>query len=210
MPIHKSIAFKGLEMSTDHNAPIEQIIHQIDEVAENNERVKFGQVMDAVGRKSFASLLLIVGAIMVLPGPADIPGVPVLLGLLVVILCGQMLANSDHVWIPSWMERWEIGQSKVQKMLDWLRKPAAWIDSMTAQRWTWMMNHATISTLAVAAILVAMSTPVLEFIPFSANLAGGAIFAFALSILARDGLLAGVAVCIAVATFGLVGYQLLG
>ncbi|MEP2311759.1 exopolysaccharide biosynthesis protein, partial [Rhodopirellula bahusiensis] len=188
----------------------EQIIHQIDEVAENNEQVKFGQVMDAVGRKSFASLLLIVGAIMVLPGPADIPGVPVLLGTLVVILCGQMLADADHVWIPGWMERWEIGQSKVQKMLDWLRKPASWIDSMTAQRWTWMMNHATISTLAVAAILVAMSTPVLEFIPFSANLAGGAIFAFALSILARDGLLAGVAVCIALATFGLVGYQLLG
>lgn len=195
-------------MSMDHQAPIEDIIHRIDEVAEKNERIKFGQVMDAVGRHSFASLLLVVGAIMLLPGPADLPGVPVLLGAIAILLCGQMLANRDHVWVPDWIERREISQDKMQKMLDWLRRPAAWLDSMTAERWTFMMNHATVSILAVAAILVAMSTPVLEFIPFSANLAGGAIFAFALAILARDGLLAGLAICIAVTTFGLVGYQL--
>lgn len=116
-------------MSTSQDSPIEHIIDEIDEVAKHNERVKFGQVMDAVGQKSFASLLLVVGGIMVLPGPADIPGVPVLLGFLVVLLCGQMLANSDHVWIPGWIERWEIPQSNVQKMLGWLRRPASWIDT---------------------------------------------------------------------------------
>src|SRR6056297_516572 len=47
-------------------------------------KVSLGHVLDAIGRHSFAPLLMVAGLIMFAPGPADIPGVPVVIGLFVI------------------------------------------------------------------------------------------------------------------------------
>ena len=55
-----------------------------------------------------------------------------------------------------------------------------------------------------------MTTPILEFVPFSANLAGASIVAFSVALLAKDGLLASLAIALFLATLGIVAMQLLG
>lgn len=189
---------------------IHALLDQVESVSENSEKISLGMVLDAVGEHSFAPLLLITGLIMLAPGPADIPGVPVILGLFVIGIAIQPLMRHEHIWVPRWMEKREISSRRAKKMVGWLRRPAGWIDHVIKQRYTWLVDHAGVSVIAVACILIAASTPVLEFVPFSANLAGAAITAFGLALLARDGLLAGLAILFSIGTAALVLYQFAG
>lgn len=63
--------------------------------------------------------------------------------------------------------------------------------------------------IALMCVIVSMATPLMEVVPFSANLAGIVITAFGLALLTQDGLIALVAMVVAIATGGLVAYQLL-
>src|SRR5690606_4512591 len=65
--------------------------------------------------------------------------------------------------------------------------------------------------LAAACILAAAATPVMELIPFGASLAGVAITAFGLALIARDGaiaIVAIVAIAVCIAMIGFVAYRL--
>jgi hypothetical protein len=56
--------------------------------------------MDAVGRRSFGPLLLLAGIVLAAPGVGDIPGVPTVMGLFILLVSGQMLFDRDHFWMP--------------------------------------------------------------------------------------------------------------
>ncbi|WP_286177350.1 exopolysaccharide biosynthesis protein [Stieleria mannarensis] len=198
----------SMAVSTQH--PTESILDELKDAADYHDPLTFGEVMDILGQHSFAPLLLVIGLVMVVPGPADIPGVPVILGLLVIVVAVQIVMHRDHLWIPDWVERRKVSADRAKKMISWVRKPAHWMDRVTKPRYQWLMRHAGASLVAVACILIAMTTPVLEFIPFSANLAGGAIAALAVALLAKDGLVAVLAIVLSLATVGLVAFQLMG
>ncbi|TWT66137.1 exopolysaccharide biosynthesis protein [Allorhodopirellula solitaria] len=197
-------------MSTSTQHPTENILNEIDDAADQHDPVTLGDVMDFLGQDSFAPLLLLIGVVMLVPGPADIPGVPVILGLLVIIVAGQIVLHREHLWIPNWIERRRLTAERAKTMVSWVRMPARWVDRITKPRYQAIINHAGASMLAVACVLVAMTTPILELIPFSANVAGAAIVAFAVALLAKDGLVAGIAILLALATVGMVAYQLVG
>lgn len=186
------------------------VLDRVESASEDGEKVSLGKVLDVLGEHTFAPLLLIPGLVMLAPGPADIPGVPIVLGLFVILVAVQPLLNREHIWIPHWMENRELSSRRVKKMIAWLRRPAGWIDRLTKRRYTPLVNHAGVAVIAVACILIAASTPILEFIPFSANLAGAAITAFALALIAKDGLIAGIATLLSLGTVGLVLYQAIG
>jgi hypothetical protein len=112
----------------------------------------------------------------------------------------QLMLNRDHVWLPRWIERPAVSSSKVQKVVKWLRRPASFVDRWTRPRLQWAVRSVFVHLIAMTCIVIAATTPLLEFIPFSANLAGLAITAFALALFTRDGLIAlGAAVCSAAA-----------
>ena len=151
---------------------------------------------------------MVAGLIMLAPGPADIPGVPVVIGIFVILVAGQLAMHRNHVWVPEWMEHRKLKPKTIKKMTGWLRRPADWMDRITKTRWTWLVDHAGATIIAVACILIAVATPVLEFVPFSANLAGAAITTFSLALLTRDGVLGALAMLFSIATAGVVVYQL--
>ncbi|MCM2374993.1 exopolysaccharide biosynthesis protein [Aporhodopirellula aestuarii] len=196
-------------MSDSPAHPVEDILDEIDHAADQHDPLTLGDVMDILGQQTFAPLLLLIGLTLSVPGPADIPGVPVALGLLVIIVAAQIVMHRKHLWIPQWMERQKVKAERAGKMVSWARKPARWLDHVTKPRWEWLINHAGKIMIAIACILIAMTTPVLEFVPFSANVAGAAIAAFAVALLAKDGLLASLAICLSLATAGLVIYQMI-
>ncbi|WP_153556907.1 exopolysaccharide biosynthesis protein [Roseimaritima sediminicola] len=197
-------------MPAHRTAPLHQLLNEVQATAEDHDPLTLGQVMDQIGHQSYASLLLVIGLVMAVPGPADIPGVPTLLGIVVILIAVQMVMRREHLWIPGWMERRKVRRKHVDKMISWLRKPAGWLDRVTKPRYQALLNHGSVTMIAVACIVVAMTTPVLEFIPFSANLAGAAIAAFGLAVMARDGLVAAIAIALSVAMVGLIVYQLAG
>jgi len=197
-------------MNAVTSQPIEDILDELNRAADQHDPLTFGDVMDVLGNHSFASVLLLIGLIMLIPGPADIPGVPVVLGLIVILVAVQIVMHREHLWIPNWMERRQVRAERAKKMVSWVRRPASWMDQLTKPRYQWLIDHAGVTLIAIACILIAMTTPILEFIPFSANVAGAAIAAFSVALMARDGLIAGMAIALSLATVGLVVYQLMG
>lgn len=188
---------------------LSELLDRMEALSKQGDEVAFGEVMDAVGEKSFVPLLMLAGLVMAAPVIGDIPGVPVLMGLLVLLASVQFLLNREHVWIPKWLERRQVSSSKVQKTLSWLRKPSRWIDRVSKTRLTTFVDHAGAVLSALICIVIAMATPVMEVVPMSANVAGIAIIAFGIALLARDGVIAIGAILLSVGTGIWIGWQLL-
>jgi hypothetical protein len=60
--------------------------------------------------------------------------------------------------------------------------------------------------IATVGIIISFGTPVMEFVPFSANLAGAALTAFGLALVAHDGVFGLIAFILAAIAGGLVLY----
>ena len=147
-----------------HN--LEELVDRIDEAANNHERVSLDVMMDEVGRRSFGPLLLLGGLLMAAPVIGDIPGVPVLLGLFVVLVAVQLLFGHYHFWLPQWLLKRSVRSEKVKKTTNkWLRRPARFIDRFLRKRLPFFTERGGTRAIAIACTLLALSTPVAEFIP---------------------------------------------
>lgn len=187
---------------------IEDVLDQVQECARGGGDVSVNDVVEAAGARGFAPLILIAGLIMLAPGVGDIPGVPVLMGMLVILVLVQILMGRRHIWLPRWLGRRSVRSERVHRTVKWLRKPGRFVDRWLHRRYTWAVRHAGFVVVAVTCIVVAMATPVMEVVPFSANLAGIVITAFGLALLASDGLLALIAMALAVGGAAFVVYQI--
>lgn len=192
----------------DSPADLGELLDRLHSAADEGGQTSVGTVLDHIGMRSFAPILLVAGLVMLAPVVGDIPGVPVLMGLIVILSAGQMLLRRDHVWMPQWMLRRSVDHRKVQKTVGWLRRPVRVVDRWTKPRYEWAVRHAGLSVIALTSIVIAAATPVMEFIPFSANIAGIAITAFGVALIAHDGAIAIVAIVVAVGGLGLVVWQL--
>lgn len=196
-------------MSTDREyTSFEQLLDRIEEAGANEDRVSLGAILEAVGRRSFGPLLLVAGLVTLAPFIGDIPGVPTLMGVFVGLTAGQLLFQREQFWLPRWLLRRSVARDKLVEALNWLRRPARFLDHLLRPRLTMLIQGASIYVIAIACIAIAAAMPVLEFVPFSASGAGAALTAFGLSLIARDGFLALLALMVTAGTFGLVLYHL--
>ena len=187
---------------------LEQLLDLIEVAAHERERISLDAILDAVGRRSFGPLLLVAGLATLAPIIGDIPGVPTLMAVLVLLTAGQLLFRREHIWLPHWLLNRSVAHDKLCKALDWLRPPARFLDRWLRPRLTVLTRGVGLSVIAVACLLVALAMPAMEMVPFSANGAGAALTAFGLALISRDGLLALFALTVMAGTFGVVAYHL--
>lgn len=186
---------------------LQQLLQRLDQAA-TGERVDVDSLMQAVGRSSFGALLLLGGLVTL--SPLDvIPGIPTLIAVAVLIVCVQLLAGRRHFWLPAWVLRRSIRTDRFRRALRWLQKPARFGDRLVRPRLTALTTDAALTVIAVGCIVVALAMPVMELVPFSANLAGLALTAFGLAVIAHDGLLALVAFAATAAGVSLIASQVL-
>src|SRR5687768_1606221 len=181
---------KSARIVTDAHAitTLQQLLDRLDKAA-TGKRVDVESMMEAVGRSSFGALLLLGGLVTL--SPLDIvPGIPTLIALGVLLVCMQLLAGRRHFWLPAWLLRQSITRQRFRRALTWLQKPARFGDRLIRPRLTALASDAAVKVIAVGCIVVALAMPVMEAVPFSANLAGIALTAFGLAIIAHDGLIA--------------------
>jgi hypothetical protein len=157
------------------------------------DQISFDAILDAVGRRSFGPLLLLAGVVTLPPLVGDIPGVPTLMGLFVVLTAAQLLLGRDNFWLPGWLLRRSVDRSKIENGISWLRRPAGWIDRVLRPRLSFLVEGPGTWVVGVASLLVALAMPPMELVPFSANIAGLALSALGLALITKDGLLAIVA-----------------
>ena len=186
-----------------------QLLDRVSAVASENEQLSLGSIVDRLGQRSFGPLLLLSGVITLAPLVGDIPGVPTVLALLVLLVAAQLLIGRDRLWLPNWLLARSVASDKVERGLGWLRRPARAIDRLLRPRLTVLTGWVGGRAIALGCIVIALAMPPMELVPFSANGAGLALTAFGLGLIARDGLLALLAFIITLGTLAAVTYGLL-
>ncbi len=194
-------------MPTRPPKSLHEMIDRLEDTAEKDDRITLGMVVDALGRRSFAPLLLLAGLLATALG--GIPGVPTLVGVLVALTAGQLLMHRESFWLPHWMTRRSISREHMQKMLHYFERPARWVDKWLRPRWTALTQKTGRHAIAVLCLIIAAALPPMEFIPFSSHGVGAALLAFGVALITHDGLVEVVAMLLTIATGGLVAYTLL-
>jgi hypothetical protein len=185
---------------------LEQLLDRVGKATQGGGRVSLGAVLDVVGRRSFGPLLLLAGLVTLAPIIGDIPGVPTIMAVLVWLIAGQLLFRREHIWLPRWLLERSVAPDKLRQALKWLRRPARFIDRLLRPRLA-IVTHPT--AVAIVCLVIAAAMPAMEVVPFSANIAGAALTAFGLALIAHDGLMALLAFVMTAMIVALVVYHLL-
>jgi hypothetical protein len=183
---------------TETATSLQQMLQQLCDAA-TDERVSVDTMLEAVGRRSFGPLVLLAGLVTLSP-VGDIPGVPTMVAVLVLLLTTQLLWGRRSFWLPGWLLRKSIARSKMTKSIGWLERPAGFIDRFLRPRLSMFVEGFAVRVIATVSLLISLAMPVMEVIPFSASGAGAALTAFGLALIARDGLMALLALIFTVAT----------
>lgn len=188
---------------------LEALFDRIRKIDHDRDPVTLGDILQEIGRRSFAPILLVAGLITLAPLIGDIPGVPTLMAILVTLTSGQLLLGRREIWLPGFLLNRSVWRKDLYKVLDRLEKPAKFIDRFFYPRLAVLTVGTGTYVIAAASILIALIMPVLEFIPFSATVAGLALTAFGLSLLSRDGYLAVFSLSVTAAVIGTAVYHVL-
>lgn len=184
------------------------LLDRIAEAAPDEQQVSLDAVVDSVGRRSFGPLLLLAGLVTLAPVVGDIPGVPTIMAILVLLTSAQLLFRREHFWLPRWMLDRSVERSKLDRAVGWLRRPVRFVDRWLRPRLQRLVQGIGLRVVALVCVAIAAAMPVMEVVPFSANGAGLALTAFGLALVTRDGLLALLAFLVTGGTLALVGLQL--
>ncbi|MCG7600378.1 exopolysaccharide biosynthesis protein [Halomonas sp. McH1-25] len=188
---------------------LQQMLERINQAKHHKgDQVSVGDVVSEVGSRSFGPLLVVAGIITAMPIVGDIPGVPTIMALFVLIVAGQLLFRREFFWLPDSLLKRSVAQDKLDKALKWMRPPARFIDRFLRPRLTAFTHGAGTYAVAAVCIVIALSMPPMEVVPFTANGAGLALTLFGLSLMANDGLLALLAFVSTAVTLGFVFYGL--
>lgn len=189
---------------------LESLIEQLRLISDEVDPVELQVILQQIEERSFGAILIVAGLIVLAPIIGDFPGVPTVAALLVILTAGQILAGRGYFWLPQFLLRRSIQHRHLQRALNFMLRPARFVDRLLYHRLAFLTGHTFTFVIAAAALAVGLVMPLLEFIPFTANLAGLALSAFGAALITRDGLLALISLLLTGAVFVFVVQWLLG
>jgi hypothetical protein len=175
------------------------LLDQIDEAAQENDRISIENVLHAVGRRSFGPALLVPGLIAFSP-LSGVPGTPTATGIMVFLIAGQLLIGRDEFWVPGFIIRRSISKSKYEKAMKAMRPIARFVDRLTKPRLCPLTGKVAVYIIAIMCLLLALTSPLLEVLPFAISGVGATVTAFGLALISNDGVLALLAILFCVGT----------
>lgn len=163
------------------------LLQRIAQVASDRDEVYLATIMDALGTRSFGPVLLLIGVILVSP-LSGLPGMPTTMGIGLVLISLQLVMGREAFWLPRWLLDRHVASDRLQGALEWLDRPARFIDWWLRPRLSLLASNGGAIVIAAVCLLLGLSMPVMELVPFSATAAGLAVVAFGLALVAIDGL----------------------
>ena len=178
-------------MPTASNAATD-IVDRLRDQAADGSRVTVGDVVAAIGSRGYGPLLFVPALIELSPIGA-VPGVPTLLALIIVVIAAQIAAGRRNIWLPQALSRRSVPGGDLERSADRMRPMARWLDRWFHGRLEGLLTGPFVRTGAVVAILLCLTVPPLELVPWASSAPMAAIAMFGLAMLARDGLLMAIA-----------------
>lgn len=187
--------------SEPHN--VTETVEALENIARKHagECVCVGDVLDEFGERSFGLFILVFALVEITPIGA-IPGLPTFLAFVIATVAVQLFLGRDHVWLPQFVQRRNVRSGLLMQAGKKLEGIAHWLDTRFHGRLRRFTGRRMQRIAAVFVLLLCLTVPPLEFVPFASSAPMLAIAAFGLAILVRDGLLMLAACGLSVAALG--------
>lgn len=167
---------------------IEDVLNCVEEAGSNVRYVSISDIVEHIGEGAFAPLMLVPALVIISPLSA-IFGLASACAFIIGLIAFQIMLGREKLWLPQFILKRRISSGKVDRMVGWLARPARFIDSITRQRMTLLVEQPVDRLWASLCLLLALVIPFFELVPMSATIIASAIAMFALAMVARDGLL---------------------
>lgn len=174
-------------MTENNSRALSQVLDELEHSVEGDS-IMVADVIETLGARSFASLILVFSLISTSPASA-IPGITAIVAGIVFILVVQMVIGRKCVWLPGFVTRRRMSTDKLCKGIGWLRKPVRFIERFLKPRMTFLCHRPWLWLPLVLVLLLTLFMPVMEIVPTSGSIASAAIALFAAGLLTRDGAL---------------------
>ncbi|MFC4174146.1 exopolysaccharide biosynthesis protein [Microvirga sp. GCM10011540] len=172
-------------MAREHTRALSDVLDQLESSA-HGESIAVQEVIEKLGHKSFASLMLVFSLISTSPASA-IPGITATVAVIVLILVVQMIIGRNCVWLPDFITRRHMSTTKLCKGISWLRKPVRFVERLLRPRLTFLLHRPWLLLPLVLILALTLFMPFMEVIPTSGSIASAVIAFFAAGLLTRDG-----------------------
>lgn len=150
------------------------------------ESVSVGDLLNAVGRRSYGPVLLLLGFIAI--GPLTIiPGASVLMALVTLIFALQMVIGRPYPWIPKKALAFSFPRKHLIAGVAVVDKYVVQVDRFLKPRLTFLTRSPFVQIVALACVGAALVTLPLSFVPLGPFVPSLTILLFGLAITARDG-----------------------
>ncbi|MEL6664985.1 MAG: exopolysaccharide biosynthesis protein [Pseudomonadota bacterium] len=150
------------------------------------DSVSVGDLLNAVGRRSYGPVILLLGFIAISP-LTIIPGASVLVALITLIFTLQMVFGRPYPWIPKKALDFSFPRKHMVSGVEMADKYVVQIDRFLKPRLGFLTRPPFVNLVALACVGAALVTLPLSFIPFGPVVPSLAILLFGLAITARDG-----------------------
>ncbi|MFW8634876.1 exopolysaccharide biosynthesis protein [Cribrihabitans pelagius] len=170
-----------------------QTIRSLGDVADQirsvsgNGHVSIDGLVQALGRRSHQTLLLIVALTAATP-LSGIPGLSAVCGLVIALISLEMLLSYREVRLPRKLSRQNVKGQSVERILSKVEPFLRWLDRHTHHRMTGLFHRPLIYIPQVICLLSGLTMPFLEFIPFSGSIVASGVALLAFAMFTRDGL----------------------
>jgi hypothetical protein len=175
------------------------MLERMEQAAGSSDRLTIQTLLEVAGYKSFGPLLLFAGLVAFSPA-SGVPGVPTMVGLIVLLTTGQVLFGRRHIWLPTWLVQRSVSGELVTKSLRCMMPVARFVDRLFRPRIKVLTHRTAGYFIATVCALIAVAMPPMELVPFAATSAGAAFVVFGLALIVHDGLMTLLAMAATVAS----------
>ncbi|KCZ57309.1 hypothetical protein HY29_00880 [Hyphomonas beringensis] len=152
----------------------------------SGEQVSVEAMLNAVGRRSYGPILLLLGFIALSPLTV-IPGANWLVALIILLMAGQILFGKKYPWLPSRVLSFEFPRSALIQGIEIAEPYVSQIDRFLKPRLAILTEPPFVQLVALVCIGAALITFPLGLIPFGPLLPSLTVLLFGLALTARDG-----------------------
>jgi hypothetical protein len=151
------------------------------------DSLTLGEVIDAVGHRTYGPLLLVIGLFAISPATI-VPGMTWVAAALTLVVAGQMALGLRRIWMPASVLRVQLPRDALLSGLEKAKPWAKRVDGVLKPRLTFLSYPPFVNLIALLVIAAALITFPLGLIPLAPLAPGLAVVFFGLGMAARDGL----------------------
>lgn len=166
----------------------EELLNEIDGLADGEGAVSVEDVVEAIGARGFGPIIFVTALLGASP-LGGIPGVPTLFAIILILIAVQILLGRRHFWIPGRIGNRAVKDDKVARSVDKARPVAQWMDRYFGHRLEVLTRQPSQIVAACVVVGLCVMIPPLEVVPFAAIIPLAAIALIGLAITVRDGAL---------------------